>query len=148
MPAIERPDRPLTIDLAASASGKTVTWPSTIPGRFETEKPFLVVNLDEACRRQQVGEGWFRSLDEVPGQAISMSIRQIMKSAAILCTVPTCARLRASGRPWKVGDRPPARLDPAAAPALRFLYGRAGSLAAEKFAGGNFSGGVEKAANY
>ena len=47
-----------------------------------------LLSLDEACRRQQVGEGWFRSLDEVPAQAISMSIRQIMKSAAVLCTVP------------------------------------------------------------
>ena len=46
------------------------------------------MTLDEACRRQQVGEGWFGSLEEVPRQAISMSIRQIMKSAAILCTVP------------------------------------------------------------
>jgi glucosamine-6-phosphate deaminase len=58
------------------------------PADFETETPFLVVTLDEACRRQQVGEGWFHSLDEVPAQAISMSIRQIMKSAAVLCTVP------------------------------------------------------------
>ena len=58
------------------------------PADFDTETPFLVVTLDAACRRQQVGEGWFSSLAEVPAQAISMSIRQIMKSAAILCTVP------------------------------------------------------------
>jgi glucosamine-6-phosphate deaminase len=58
------------------------------PADFEMEEPYLVVNLDEACRRQQVGEGWFKSLEEVPKQAISMSIRQIMKAARIICIVP------------------------------------------------------------
>jgi len=58
------------------------------PADFETEQPYLVVELDEACRRQQVGEGWFTSLSEVPKQAISMSIRQIMKAKKILCIVP------------------------------------------------------------
>ena len=58
------------------------------PADFETEEPYLLVELDEACRRQQLGEGWFASLDEVPRRAISMSIRQILKSGAIVCTVP------------------------------------------------------------
>lgn len=58
------------------------------PADFETEEPYLIVQLDDACRRQQVGEGWYPSLDAVPQQAISMSIRQIMKSSAIVCTVP------------------------------------------------------------
>jgi glucosamine-6-phosphate deaminase len=58
------------------------------PADFTTTAPYLVVNLDEACRRQQVGEGWFGGLDDVPSQAISMSIHQIMASAAIVCTVP------------------------------------------------------------
>ena len=58
------------------------------PADFETEKPYLVVDLDEACRRQQLDEGWFPTLDDVPTQAISMSIRQIMKSKSIVCTVP------------------------------------------------------------
>lgn len=58
------------------------------PADFETEEPYLVVTLDEACRRQQLSEGWFPTLDEVPTRAISMSVRQIMKSAAIVCTVP------------------------------------------------------------
>jgi len=46
------------------------------------------VQLDEACRRQQVGEGWFASIADVPRSAISMSIRQILKSAEIICVVP------------------------------------------------------------
>jgi glucosamine-6-phosphate deaminase len=58
------------------------------PADFETEQPYLVVDLDEACRRQQVGEGWFGGLDDVPTQALSMSVKQIMKSRAIFCMVP------------------------------------------------------------
>jgi glucosamine-6-phosphate deaminase len=58
------------------------------PADFETQEPYLVVNLDEACRRQQVGEGWFRDLDEVPRQAISMSIQRILKAQQVICIVP------------------------------------------------------------
>src|SRR5207247_2153869 len=58
------------------------------PTDFETEEPYLIVDLDEACRRQQVGEGWFASINEVPGQAISMSIQQILKARNVLCVVP------------------------------------------------------------
>jgi glucosamine-6-phosphate deaminase len=58
------------------------------PADFETNESYLVVDLDEACRQQQVGEGWFRSIDEVPTRAISMSIKQILKSRNILCIVP------------------------------------------------------------
>ncbi len=58
------------------------------PADFEADDPYLVVELDEKCRQQQFGEGWFESLDVVPGQAISMSVRQILKSDVIICTVP------------------------------------------------------------
>ena len=58
------------------------------PADFKTEEPYLIVDLDEACRRQQVGEGWFKNLSEVPQRAISMSIRQILKARKILCIVP------------------------------------------------------------
>jgi glucosamine-6-phosphate deaminase len=58
------------------------------PADFQTEAEYLVVDLDEACRRQQLGEGWFPTLDDVPRRAISMSICQIMKSQAIVCSVP------------------------------------------------------------
>ena len=58
------------------------------PADFGTETPYLIVSLDEACRRQQVGEGWFGSLEAVPRHAVSMSIRQIMKAKAIVCSVP------------------------------------------------------------
>jgi len=65
------------------------------PADFDTEKPYIVVELDEACRRQQLGEGWFKSLDEVPRRAISMSIKQIMKSRNIICTVPDSRKAQA-----------------------------------------------------
>ena len=58
------------------------------PADFETEEAFIVVELDEKCRRQQVGEGWFQRIGDVPRQAITMSIKQIMKSAQIICSVP------------------------------------------------------------
>lgn len=58
------------------------------PADFETEKPYLIVNLDDACRSQQLGEGWFPTFDDVPSQAISMSIKQILKSKRIICSVP------------------------------------------------------------
>jgi len=58
------------------------------PADFTTDEPYLVVQLDHACRRQQVGEGWFGSIDEVPKSAISMSVRQILKAREILCVVP------------------------------------------------------------
>jgi len=65
------------------------------PADFETEEPYLVVNLDEACRRQQVGEGWFADLSGVPKQAISMSIRQILKAREIICVVPDARKAQA-----------------------------------------------------
>ena len=58
------------------------------PADFKTAAPYLVVSLDENCRKQQMVEGWFKLLKQVPAQAISMSIRQIMKSKAVICTVP------------------------------------------------------------
>ncbi len=58
------------------------------PADFDTQEPYIVVELDEACRRQQFGEGWFPTLEDVPRRAISMSIDRILRSRRILCTVP------------------------------------------------------------
>jgi glucosamine-6-phosphate deaminase len=67
----------------------------TPPANFETEEPYLVVTLDEACRKQQLGEGWFGSLSEVPRQAISMSVRQILRAREIICAVSDARKARA-----------------------------------------------------
>ncbi|MFQ5841262.1 MAG: glucosamine-6-phosphate deaminase [Thermodesulfobacteriota bacterium] len=65
------------------------------PADFDIEDPYIVVELDEACRKQQLGEGWFSSVKDVPRRAISISIRQIMKSQAIVCTVPDKRKAKA-----------------------------------------------------
>jgi glucosamine-6-phosphate deaminase len=58
------------------------------PADFQTEEPYIIVNLDEACRQQQVGEAWFADISQVPQRAISMSARQILKAKEILAVVP------------------------------------------------------------
>jgi glucosamine-6-phosphate deaminase len=65
------------------------------PADFETEEPYIIVNLDEACRQQQVGEAWFADISQVPKQAISMSARQILKAREILAVVPDTRKAQA-----------------------------------------------------
>ena len=65
------------------------------PADFTTTEPYLIVTLDEACRKQQVGEGWFKDLSEVPARAISMSVRQILRSREIVCVVPDARKAEA-----------------------------------------------------
>ena len=65
------------------------------PADFETDAPYITVTLDEACRCQQVGEGWFDSLASVPTHAISMSVKQILESKRIICSVPDARKARA-----------------------------------------------------
>jgi glucosamine-6-phosphate deaminase len=65
------------------------------PADFQTEEPYLIVKLDEACRQQQVGEAWFADISQVPTQAISMSVRQILKAKEILAVVPDTRKAQA-----------------------------------------------------
>jgi glucosamine-6-phosphate deaminase len=65
------------------------------PADFQTEEPYLIVNLDEACRQQQVGEAWFSDISQVPKQALSMSVRQILKAEEILAVVPDSRKAQA-----------------------------------------------------
>jgi glucosamine-6-phosphate deaminase len=58
------------------------------PADFETDEPYLLVTLDQACRQQQVNEGWFANLEQVPAKAISMSVRQILRTREIIAVVP------------------------------------------------------------
>ena len=76
------------------------------PADFDTEEPYIVVDLDDTCRQQQVGEGWFKSIAEVPAQAISMSIRQILKSRNILCIVPDQRKAEAVRASVELGVSP------------------------------------------
>jgi len=65
------------------------------PADFQTEEPYFIVDLDEACRRQQVGESWFADLSEVPRRAITMSVRQILKAKEIVAVVPDARKAQA-----------------------------------------------------
>jgi glucosamine-6-phosphate deaminase len=65
------------------------------PANFDTDEAYIVVDLDEDCRRQQLGEGWFPTLADVPRQALSMTIRQLMKAEHILCIVPDARKAKA-----------------------------------------------------
>jgi glucosamine-6-phosphate deaminase len=65
------------------------------PANFDTTDPYIVVELNETCRRQQVNEGWFTTVGDVPQYAISMSIQQILKARHILCIVPELRKAEA-----------------------------------------------------
>lgn len=62
------------------------------PADFDTEEAFIIVKLDEACKKQQVGEGWFPCIKDVPEKAITMTVHQIMKCKAIVSCVPYKAK--------------------------------------------------------
>lgn len=82
------------------------------PADFDTEEPYLIVSLDEACRRQQVGEAWFSDLSQVPEKAISMSVRQIMKVKEAIAIVPDSRKAAAIQRCFEgeIGPMAPASI--------------------------------------
>ena len=65
------------------------------PADFETQEPYIIVSLDEACRQQQVGEAWFADLSQVPTRALSMSAQQILKAKELLAVVPDARKAQA-----------------------------------------------------
>jgi glucosamine-6-phosphate deaminase len=80
-------DHPIDVALVGIGENSHLAF-NDPPADFETDMPYIIVELDEACRKQQLGEGWFSSVHEVPPRAISMSVKQIMKSGNIICSVP------------------------------------------------------------
>ena len=65
------------------------------PADFETDQAYIVVELDESCRRQQLGEGWFKGLEDVPRRALSMTVREILKAKQIIAVVPDARKAQA-----------------------------------------------------
>jgi glucosamine-6-phosphate deaminase len=65
------------------------------PADFDCEDPFKIVTLDEGCRRQQHGEGWFKTLEDVPETAVTMTVKQIMKCEQIISVVPYKVKAKA-----------------------------------------------------
>ena len=124
--AKRRTRRPSVPALARPLHGVRSMWPVGIgenghlafndpPADFETDQSYLVLDLDEACRRQQLGEGWFATLDDVPSQAISMSIRQIMRSQDRLQRARSSQSLCGAAECTRRGDSLGARFDLAGA---------------------------------
>ena len=68
------------------------------PADFSTDEPYIVVELDAACRQQQVGEGWFPSIADVPSRAITVSIQGLLDSREIICIVPDARKAQAVQR--------------------------------------------------
>lgn len=100
------------------------------PADFDASDPYLIVTLDEACRRQQVGEGWFASVDDVPAEAISMSIRQILAAREIICLVHGARKAQAVAACFGDGVSPmaPASILKTQAHATVYLDREAASL--------------------
>jgi len=86
--------RPVDIALAGIGENGHLAF-NDPPADFRTDEPYLLVDLDEACRQQQVNEGWFAKLADVPARAISMSIRQILRAKEIIVIVPEARKARA-----------------------------------------------------
>ena len=84
---LRRIDRPIDVALVGVGENGHLAF-NDPPADFAAETPYHVVALDEACRRQQVGEGWFGSLDEVPTHAISMTVAEILRASVVVCSVP------------------------------------------------------------
>ena len=126
MPARGRAARAGPIDVAFVGIGENGHLAfNDPPADFETEEPYLVVDLDEACRRQQLGEGWFATPRRRAAPAISMSIRQILKAREILCIVPDARKAPAVRDCLEgAGDARSSRLDPADAPATTMYLDR------------------------
>jgi glucosamine-6-phosphate deaminase len=87
-------DHPIDIALVGIGENGHLAF-NDPPADFNTDDPYIIVSLDEACRKQQLNEGWFDTFDDVPKQAISMSIQQIMKSKQIICSVPDTRKAEA-----------------------------------------------------
>nr|MDD6335342.1 6-phosphogluconolactonase [bacterium] len=90
-------EKPIDIGLIGVGENSHIAF-NDPPANFDVEDPYIVVQLDEACRRQQLGEGWFATLDDVPKTAISMSCKQIMKCKVILSAVPYAVKAKAIER--------------------------------------------------
>jgi glucosamine-6-phosphate deaminase len=65
------------------------------PADFQIGDPYIIVELDHACRQQQVNEGWFPGVKDVPARAISMTVRQIMRANEIIVVVPDTRKAKA-----------------------------------------------------
>jgi len=86
-----------TVDVAFIGVGENghIGFNDPPMAKIRTDEPFIEVTLPERCRKQQAGEGWFPTFEEVPQKAITMSVRQVLKAKHIIATVPDLRKARA-----------------------------------------------------
>ena len=120
------------------------------PADFATTEPYVIVKLDEACRRQQVGEGWFASVDEVPDTAISMSIQQMLKAREMIVIVPDERKAAAVREALEGGVTPavPASILRKHPNVTLYLDEPAASLLSTEFRAGLFGGSGREAGRH
>lgn len=80
-------EKPIDIGLIGIGENGHIAF-NDPPADFDTEEAYIIVNLDERCKRQQMGEGWFETIDDIPKQAVSMTPYQIMQCKRIVSCVP------------------------------------------------------------
>ena len=87
-------EKPVDIGLIGIGENAHIAF-NDPPADFEDQASFKVVELDDMCRRQQLGEGWFPTLDDVPHTAITMTVTQILKCRRIVSVVPFAVKAKA-----------------------------------------------------
>lgn len=87
-------ERPVDLGLIGIGENAHIAF-NDPPADFDTKESYIIVDLDEACKKQQVGEGWFATVADVPKQAISMSVYRIMQSKKIISVVPYAVKANA-----------------------------------------------------
>ncbi len=98
--------------------------------KFDDEKAVKVVPLDEVCRQQQVNDGCFPSIDEVPTHAISLTCPTLTAGKHLFCIVPAKTKAQAVKRTLtgEIGEDCPATILRRHDSAVLYLDGDSSSL--------------------
>ncbi len=87
-------EKPVDIGLIGIGENSHIAF-NDPPCDFNNENAYIVVDLNDTCKKQQVGEGWFATPDDVPKQAISMTCWQIMQCKKIVTCAPGAVKANA-----------------------------------------------------
>lgn len=81
-------DNPVDIGFVGIGENGHIAFNDPPVADFSDPLPIKVVELDEACRRQQLGEGWFPTFEDVPEEAITLTVPAIMEFKRIISVIP------------------------------------------------------------
>lgn len=98
--------RPMDVALVGVGENGHIAF-NDPPADFGTEQPYIVVDLDDACRAQQVHEGWFETTSSVPAQAVTMSVHEILRAQRVMSVVPHAAKATVVRRLLSANDISP-----------------------------------------